>query len=337
MPQKPATMRDVANKAGVSIQTVSAVVNGKDGISQQTRNRVLDVVKQLNYKRDPIARSMRTGQTGLVGLLIQDITNPILSKIASQVDALVSAEDHNVVLCNASSEPDRERAYLELVENRLIDGLIVVNAVDQAHTLAVLEKTATPAVFIDSLTRPSVPSVSTDDVRGAYLATQYLIEQGHQRIAHISGATALEITQRRIRGYTQALSDYGLTFHRVVSPESTRWDYKAGYEAMRQILAEDQVVTAVFAAGDEMALGAYRALFECGLSIPGDVAIVGFDDIEAAAYATPSLTTIRQPFAEMASRAVSLLFQIIRGQPSEPVQIMLDPELILRESTAANS
>ncbi len=334
MPNKPTTMRDVADKAGVSIQTVSAVVNNKDGISQPTRNRVLDIIKELNYRRDPIARSMRTGQIGLIGLLVQDIANPVLSNIASIVEANVSDEDFNVVLYNANSDVNRERAYLELAANRLIDGLIVVNAVDQAYSVATLEEASIPTVFIDSLATPTLSSVSTDDLQGAYLATQHLIKQGHQQIAHISGAPGLEITKRRADGYQQALVDHDLEFQMIVSPESMQWDYQAGYNSMSRILDDTHRPSAVFIAGDELAIGAYRAVYDKGLSIPQDLSIVGFDDIEASAFATPPLTTIRQPFAEMASKAVSLLFDIIKDQQTETVQIMLQPELIVRQSTA---
>ena len=334
MADKHTTMRDVAHQAGVSIQTVSAVVNNKDGISQKTRNRVLDIIQQLDYRRDPIARSMRTGQIGLIGLLVQDIANPVLSNIASNVEASVSDEDFNVVLYNASSDAVRERAYLEVVTNRLIDGLIVVNAVNQAHTVAILEQATIPAVFIDSLATPTLPSVSTDDALGGYLATQYLIQQGHKKIAHISGAPSLEITEQRIQGYQQALTEYDLVYPHIISPASMQWDYQAGYDCMKRLLDSESRPTAVFIAGDELAIGAYRALYETGLSIPDDMSIVGFDDIEVAAFATPPLTTIRQPFAELASHAVSLLFKIIKNQYNEATQVMLRPELIVRDSTA---
>ncbi len=335
MADKPATMRDVADQAGVSIQTVSAVVNGKEGISQQTRNRVLEVIQQLNYRRDPIARSMRTGQIGLIGLSVQDITNPILSKLASYVEAKVSDEDFNVVLYNASADATRERAYLELAANRLIDGLIVVNAVDQAHAIATLEKASIPVVFIDSLPNQILPAVSADDLQGAYLATEHLIKLGHKRISHISGSPTVEIAKRRSQGYRQALADHGLDFYKIISPpDIIHWDYQAGYNSMKQILKDDIRPTAVFSAGDELAIGAYRALHEHGLSIPDDVSMVGFDDIAAAGFATPPLTTIRQPFIDMASHAVDLLFKIIRGEQNEVTQIILPPELIVRQSTA---
>lgn len=334
MSNKPATMRDVADKAGVSIQTVSAVVNNKDGISQPTRNRVLEIIKELNYRRDPIARSMRTGQIGLIGLLVQDIANPVLSNIASNVEANVSDENFNVVLYNANSDVYRERAYLELAANRLIDGLIVVNAVDQAYSVTTLEEASIPTVFIDSLATTTISSISTDDLQGAYIATKYLIEQGHRQIAHISGAPGLEITKRRAAGYQQALADYDLEFQMIVSPDSMHWDYRSGYNTMNYILDKNYEPTAVFVAGDEMAIGAYRALYDRGLSIPEDMSIVGFDDIEASTFATPPLTTIQQPFAKIASKAVSLLFDIIKDQQTETIQIMLQPELIVRQSTA---
>ena len=333
MVDKPATMRDVADKAGVSIQTVSAVVNGKDGISQQTRNRVLDIIQQLNYKRDPIARSMRTGQTGLIGLFVQDITNPVLSKLASYVEAKVSDQEFNVVLYNASADAHKEQSYLELATNRLIDGLIVVNAVDQGRTIAILEKASIPVVFIESLPTQTLSTVSTDDTQGAYLATEHLIQLGHTKIAHISGTPTVEITKRRIHGYRQALADHGINFHKIVSPASMYWDYRAGYNSMKALLKDDTRPTAVFSASDELAIGAYRALYESGLSIPEDVSMVGYDDIEASAFATPPLTTIQQPFVDMASNAVDLLFNIIRDRQNEVAQIMLPPELIVRQST----
>ena len=334
MSKKPVTMREVAQQAGVSIQTVSAVMNDKDGISLPTRNRVLNVIQQLNYKRDPIARSMRTGQVGLIGLMVQDITNPVLSILASDVEVNVSNEEFNVVLYNASEDVNREQAYLELVTNRLIDGLIVVNAVNQALAVETLENADIPTVFIDSISTPTVSSVKTDEIYGAYLATTHLIQCGHMRIAHISGIPSTEITHLRIQGYRRALSEYGISYEKIVSPTSRHWNYQGGYTCIQQLLEEDEKPTAVFSAGDELAIGAYRALYERGLSIPQDMSIVGFDDIEASAFAAPPLTTIRQPFAEIATTAVKLLFEIINGQQTEAVQIMLQPELIVRESTA---
>ncbi len=335
MATKAPTMRDVAQLAGVSVQTVSCVINGTGSISEKTRNQVLTAIRQLDYRRDPIARSMRTGQTCLIGLLVLDITNPVLSVIASAVEAAAYAASYNVILRNIGEDARREQAYLEAAANRLVDGLVMVNAVDRARTFAFLEENRIPTVLIDYLATPRIPSVSMDNFQGAYLATQHLIELGHRRIAHVCGDTTLvELARQRELGYLRALSDHGLTYRLIEAPSSQRWDYQAGYDAMREILRREPLPTAVFTASDQMAIGAYRALAETGLRVPEDMSVVGFDDIDAAAFALPPLTTIRQPFVEMASQAIALLLQILNGPQPDSTQILLPPELIIRASTA---
>jgi LacI family transcriptional regulator len=334
MAAKVPTMRDVAQLAGVSVQTVSCVINGTGSISEKTRNQVLHAVRQLDYRRDPIARSMRTKQTCLIGLLVLDITNPVLSVLASAVEQAANASNYNVILRNIATDARREQAYLEAAADRLVDGLVMVNSVDRARSFAFLEETRIPAVLIDCLAVPRIPSVSLDDFRGAYLATNHLIELGHRRIAHICGTRTMEVARQRELGYLQALSDKGIIYRHVEPPHSERWDYQAGYEAMQQLLRRDPIPTAVFAASDQMAIGAYRALAEAGLSVPGDVSIVGFDDIDAAAFAWPPLTTIHQPFAKMGAQAVSLLMRLLNGPAPETTHILLPPSLVIRQSTA---
>ncbi len=197
MAPKAPTMRDVAQLAGVSVQTVSCVVNGTGNISPKTRDHVIRAVEQLGYRRDPIARSMRTGQTFLIGLLVLDITNPVLSVIASAVEAVAYAANYNVLLRNVNMDARREKAYLEAVASGLVDGAIIVNAVDRAHTFAFLQENHIPTVLIDCIATPAIPSVSMDNFQGAYLATEYLIKLGHQQIAHICGTRSLEVGRQR--------------------------------------------------------------------------------------------------------------------------------------------
>lgn len=330
---KTPTMREVAQLASVSVQTVSCVVNNTGSISPETRERVLQAIEQLNYHRDPIARSMRTGRTQLIGLLVLDITNPVLSRIASAIEAAAYTRSYGVLLYNVSLDKRREHAYLKAVTERLVDGLIIVNAVDRDKTFADIQKSAFPTVLIDCLATPSIPSVSVDNHRGAYLVTSHLAQLGHQRIAHLSGAPALEVARQRILGYQQALNDYGLAYSQIIHPPNNRWDYRSGYVAMQQLLQTAPLPTAVFVAGDQMAVGAYRALAEAGLCVPGDMSVIGFDDIEAASYITPPLTTIRQPLEEMGQRALALLFELLDSGRAANRQIILPPELILRQST----
>jgi DNA-binding LacI/PurR family transcriptional regulator len=334
MNTKPPTMKDVAQLAGVSVQTVSCVINDQGSISQPTRNRVLQAIEQLNYRRDPIARSMRTRQTRLIALLIQDITNPVLSIIASAIEAAAYAEEYNVLLHNVGLDARREKTYLDTVAERLVDGLIIVNAMDREQTFSRLAADTTPTVLIDCLSTTDLPSVSVDNFQGAYLATRHAVELGHRRIAHIAGELSLEVARLRADGYSQCIQDHDLIYHRIIPPFNNRWDYHSGYRAMRELIESPERPTAVFVSGDQMAIGAYRALAETELRIPDDISIIGFDDIEAARYTTPPLTTIRQPFDEIAQRGFALLLDLFDGNTPDETRIILPPELVIRESTA---
>ncbi len=333
MAVKVPTMKDVAQLAGVSVQTVSCVVNDTGSISPETRLRVLHAIEQLNYRRDPIARSMRTRQTRLIALLVLDITNPVLSTIASNVEAAAYDQSYNVLLYNVSQDVRREQAFLEAVAERRADGMIIVNAVDRQHTFALLEEATIPTVLVDCVETPTIPSVAVDNFRGAYLATQHAIELGHTHIAHLCGALTLEVARQRADGYRQALADYGLHQPQMLTPLNDRWDYRSGYYATRKLLEGSPRPTAIFAAGDQMAIGAYRALAEAGLRVPDDMSVIGFDDIEAAQYTIPPLTTIRQPLDQIAGSAFGLLLDLLDGQQPATTSIILPPELIVRDST----
>ncbi len=333
MPRQMPTMRDVALHAGVSIQTVSCVINETGTISDETRHRVFQSIELLKYKRNPIARSMRTRQTRMIALLVMDITNPVLSVIASTVEAAAYARGYNVLLYNTGLNAEREQAYLGSMSDSRADGVIIVNAIDPASALH-LWNNYIPTVLIDCTAPGDVPLVSIDNVEGGYLATRHLIERGHQRIAHIAGSPTLEIVRQREAGYLRAIEEFGLAYRKTVPSHSLQWGYQIGYNATKSLLHDTPRPTALFAASDELAIGAYRALAEAGLCIPGDMSVVGFDNIEAAAFTTPPLTTIHQPFQELGERAFSLLLNLLDGgEPDEPTGL-LPPRLLIRESTA---
>lgn len=328
-------MREVAEMAHVSVQTVSHVVNETGRISDGTRERVHAAITALNYRPHTLARSMRTQQTRLIGLLVLDITNPILSRIASGIEDMAHTNGYRVLLYNALHDARLERESLESFSEHLVDGLIIINAVDQASTFDWLESGAIPTVLIDSISRNALPSVQMDNHLGAYLATEHLIRLGHQRIAHLAGDLTRAVAQRRVEGYRQALKDHDLAAAEIVVPASTTsWNHRSGYEAMRQLLERPDRPTAVFAAGDQMAIGAYRALAEQGIGIPDDISVVGFDDIEAASFTTPPLTTVRQPLDRISASAFGLLLDLLdtAGRPGD-LHIVHEPELVVRAST----
>jgi DNA-binding LacI/PurR family transcriptional regulator len=329
-------MREVARLAGVSIQTVSHVVNRTGNISLETRQRVSKVIERLNYRPNPIARSMRTRETGLIGLLVLDITNPVLSTIASEVEAAAYGNQYKVLLYNARHDARLERESLETFAERLVDGLVIVNAMDREHTYSWLEERRVPTVLVDCQSTTALPSVAVDNLRGAYLATEHLLQLGHRRIVHLSGDTSLEVARLRVEGYLAALRDHGASAHaRVVTPANDHWDYQAGHGAMLKVLKSQERPTAVFAAADQVAIGALRAIAEAGLEVPGDISIVGFDDIPAARFSAPPLTTIRQPLAKIAGRAFELLLTLLdKNGEAGTGQVVLQPELVRRASTA---
>lgn len=327
------TMRDVANHAGVSVQTVSCVINETGNISDETRSRVQRSIEALNYKRNAIARSMRTRRTRMIALLVMDITNPVLSAIASTVEAAAYARNYTVLLYNTGLDPAREQDYVDSIGDRRADGVIMVNAIGREHALQ-LVKNRIPTVIIDSVTDSPLPTVSVDNFRGAYLATEHLISLGHRRIAHIAGSPRLEVARQREAGYFAALADHNLGYQQSMPSDRVQWGYEHGYTAMRDLLQHDPRPTAVFAASDDLAIGAYRALAEAGLRVPEDMSVVGFDNTEAAAYTTPPLTTIHQPFAELGERAFLLLLGILENENATPANVVLPPELVARGSTA---
>lgn len=333
MRRQSPTMRDVAEHAGVSVQTVSYVVNGTGNISDETRHRVLRSIEELNYRRNPIARSMRTQQTRMIALIILDISNPVLSLIASTIESVAYAQDYHVLLYNTAHNSAREHAYLQEIGNRRADGVIIVNTINREN-MTLLTADGVPTVLIDSPILPSpVPVVSVDNSAGAYRATQHLIELGHRRIAHIAGSRDLGIARERQQAYDKAVTDSGLTYRRVVYAHSIQWGYESGYAAMRELLADEERPSAIFAASDALAIGAYRALAEAGLSVPDDMSVVGFDNIEASAFTSPPLTTVHQPFSELGRQAFSLLLSMLDGNQRKPANVQLPAALILREST----
>jgi LacI family repressor for deo operon, udp, cdd, tsx, nupC, and nupG len=335
MRQQSTTMRDVAQHAGVSVQTVSHVVNGTGNISDETRQRVLRTIEELNYRRNPIARSMRTRQTRMIALIILNISNPVLSLIASTIEAAAYAQGYHVLLYNTGLDMARERDYLNEIGDRRADGVIIVNTMDRASTARLVEQNV-PAVLIDCAQPNSpLPTVSVDNLQAAYAATEHLLTLGHRRIAHISGTPGVEIAHQREMAYLQAMEAHGMAYRRVVPSGSIQWGFRNGYNAMNELLRDAEPPTAVFAASDELAIGAYRALAEAGMRVPHDISIMGFDNIEASAYTTPPLTTVNQPFLQLGQEAFSLLMRMLDGEQANPSNVLLPAEIVIRESTGA--
>jgi len=327
------TIREVAESAGVSYATVSHVINNTRLVSPETRERVLAAMDALNYRPNALARSLRQGKTNTIGLVLPDSANPFFAEISRAIEDEAFKKGYSVFLCNTELDTQRELFYVDVLSKKQVDGIIFVAAGDQADSLDFLIRRSMPLVMIDRNV-PNVKSdaVLTDHQLGGYLATCHLLELGHTRIACIAGPSTITPSAERIIGYRKALEEAGLSYQEELI---LRGDYHAqsGMELTHLILKMNPRPTAIFALNDLMALGALRAAAEDGYSVPKDLAVVGYDDLEIAHFTNPPLTTIAQPKKEIGVQAVKLLVDRMSLKSRPPSRIVLAPELIIRRST----
>ena len=328
-----ATIREVAESAGVSYATVSHVINNTRVVSQETRERVLAAMSALNYRPNALARSLRQGKTNTMGLVLPDSANPFFAEISRSIEDEAFKKGYSVFLCNTELDLERELFYVDVLSKKQVDGIIFVAAGDQADSLDYLVHRNLPVVMIDrDVPNVDVDAVLTDHQLGGFLATRHLLELGHTRIACIAGPSSITPSAERIIGYRNALEQAGLAYDENLV---LRGDYHAqsGLEITHAILQMKPRPTAIFALNDLMALGALRAAAEAGCSVPGDLAIIGYDDLELAHFTNPPLTTIAQPKKEIGAQAVRLLIDRMSQKSSPPRRLVLPPELIIRRST----
>jgi LacI family transcriptional regulator len=328
-----ATIREVAERAGVSYATVSHVINNTRLVSQETRERVLAAMATLNYRPNALARSLRQGKTNTFGLVVPDSANPFFAEISRSIEDAAFRKGYSVFLCNTELDTQRELFYVDVLSKKQVDGIIFVAAGDQADSLDFLVREGVPVVMIDrNVPNVEIDAVLTDHQLGGFLATQHLLELGHTRIACIAGPSSITPSAERITGYRRALEQAALPYDEKLV---LRGDYhpQSGFELTQAILKMDPRPTAIFALNDLMALGALRAAAEAGCSVPKELAIVGYDDLELARFTSPPLTTIAQPKKEIGAQAVNLLVDRISRKSLSPSRLVLPPELIVRRST----
>lgn len=333
-----ASIRDVAELAGVSTATVSHVINGTRYVSPELTERVQAVLLELNYQPDAVARSLRRRETLTIGLLVPSLEIPFFASVAYSIERVAAEHGYNIILCNSEWQVETEAQHLQSLLARQVDGLICISAKMNVAGIAPFIDAGTPVVMFErQMPGISLDAVGIDNVKGAYKATRHLLGLGHRRIAAITGMNISTVSERRLLGYRQALEDAGLPFN----PDYVfHGDYlpETGAKAVGHFLSLPEKPTAVFAFNDLMALGALQSLHERGLSAPEQMAIIGFDGIAISQYSSPALTTVRQPLNRMGRTAVELLLQRIRGEgPKEAQYIELEPELVIRSSTVPPS
>ena len=332
---RPPTIRDVAREAGVSVATISRVLNRPEEVAVGTRERVLRVIREQGYSTNRTARALSGGRTGLVGVTMPKIQSSYFGLLADTVvDAL---DDHGLraVLCPTRHEHDREAGLIQRLMHGTTEGGILILPTESSDELAVLGERRYPFVVLDPKTPlgPGIPCVSAANTAGAAEATAHLLALGHRRIAAITGPAGWCATEERLAGYRAALAGAGLRPDPSLQVESD-FEVEGGNRAAAWLLSLPDPPTAVVAFNDNLAAGAMQAARKRGFTLPRDLSIVGFDDAEHAPLVTPPLTTMRQPLAEMARMAVELLTRLLAGRPLEALKVELGTQLVVRESTA---
>ena len=327
------TIRDVAAAAGVSYQTVSRVMNHRPDVAEETRQRVWQVIEELGYQPSAIARGLVSKRTYTLGLITADFSDYFFTQVI--IGAEVEARKHGYffMLCSTERNPDDEPAYLRLLSERQVDGILFARPSteqDDRHVVTLLSQ-GVPLVTTAYHVEGVKLIVDVDNVDGGLQAAQCLIDGGHRKIGLITGPPTWKSAKDRMEGYRLALERAGIPFDGTLI-ERGDWSHESGYEAMQRLLTKAPAITALFCQNDRMAIGAMRALREARRRIPDDVAIVGYDDIPSAAYSHPPLTTIRQPMQMVGEIATRKLIELIDDPDSEREEVLLRTELVRRGS-----
>ena len=347
------TIKDIAREAHVSYATVSRAFNNRYGVRSETRDKVLEIASRLNYTPNGIARGLVLKQTKTIGLVIPDITNPFFPEVARGIEEGAKEEGYSVFLCNTNWEQERQLQYIRLLAEKRVDGLIIAPMSDAPDPEAERLHRSVPVVYVDRAPRNTERSyVVIDNVRGGFIATRHLIEAGYRKIGFIGAVEQALPIDERLKGFRMAMEHHGVPiderFIRI-----GHFNQETGVTFIEGMIKEGDYPQAVFAENDIVALGVIHGVREMGLSVPGDVAVVGFDDISIASLHYVQLTTVFQPKYEMGRTAVRILLDEIGAQagpastetadrarakkstePSRRV-VILEPRLIVRKTSIA--
>lgn len=329
------TITEIAEAAGVSAMTVSRVLNGRPDVAPATRERIERVVAERGYARNRAAAALRKGRSGLIDLVVVALDNAYHMEIIRGVEEHLEPTGYRMAVSATHGQARGERQWVAKVIDGSTDGAILVLADGHAAHLERLRRRGIPFVVVDHRGElgADIPSVGATNWAGGRVATEYLLSLGHRRIAIITGTPALGCSRERLSGYRAALDAAGVPADPALCREGT-FLYDAGYREAWALLDLPEPPTAIFASNDMQAVGAMNALRARGMSVPEDMSVVGFDDLEIAALINPSLTTIRQPLAQMGVFAATMLLRLIGGDSLGSNRIEVATELIVRESCA---
>ncbi len=331
------TLKDVAASANVSHATVSRVLNNHPSVNAELRARVQDSIRKLGYQPNRAARRLRAQSSSVIGLIISDIQNPYFISIIRGIEDAAYAANMSIILCNSDEDVKKQAMYLNVMQAEHVAGLIFVPTPGtKASNLEALVQSGSALIVLDRMLDDiNVDAVKVDNVRGAYNAVKHMIDLGYQRIGIIIASNEITTGRERYQGYMQALDDAGIPLDSsLVKYGDSRAE--SGYRLTHELIASNQPPEAIFAGNNMVTLGALRALRESGKRIPEDIALIGFDDMPWSGDLCPPLTAVSQPTYELGQEAVALLLRRI-AQPSAPTRtVILETQLIQRESCGAN-
>jgi LacI family transcriptional regulator len=334
-----ATMREVGKMAGVSAMTVSRVVNGRGGVDSETQQRVEEAIQALDYVPNRIARGLISQRTQTIGIIVPDVVNPFFAPLVRGAEGAARKAGYRVLLCNSEGDLRLEREYIEDLVAHRVEGLLLAPASDRSRSsILSLLRGGFPLVLVDrELPDADCDLIVSDNAHGARRLIEHLIAIGHKEIAHVTDAEDTSTGRDRLKGYRDALEAAGIPFQSELVIRTTV-DRIGGYRAAQEILARERLPTAIFSVNNMTAVGAMEALRERGLSVPKDMGLVCFDDIEHLAVLSPFLTVMDQPAETFGSLGAQLLLERMAGKASSrPRRIILQTDLIIRESCCVGS
>jgi LacI family repressor for deo operon, udp, cdd, tsx, nupC, and nupG len=325
-------IKDVAREAGVSVATVSRVIRNQSSVIEQTRNKVLQAIDILDYHPNAFARNLRNQKSKIILVIVPDIGNTFFHEILKGIESVAHTNGYQVLISDMGNNAKSEVQYLHALSQKLVDGVISLSATAARSMIERISEKFPLVVACQYLEDSPVPNVTIDNIAAAKTIVQYLIDKGHRRIAHLTSFPDMLLYRDRMNGYFKALAENNLP----IDLELVKYDapsIEGGKRQMELLLELKKPITAVFAAGDTMAIGALKTLKAAGKRVPEDFSVVGFDDIEISSIFEPSLSTINQPKRLMGEMAMKKLLKIIRGEKLKSLQDILNFELVVRESS----
>lgn len=329
-----ATIRDVAKEAGVSIATVSRVLQGSARVHPDTQQRINDAIRKLDYTPNKLAQQFRSQETKNLLVIVPEIGNMFYTEILAGIKSVASKRGYSILIVDSGSDPKVEEHFYAMMSQKQVDGIIAFSTALPSTVLDSYSKQYPIVIGCRYVNSDSLPNVSIDNIKACCDITSYVINLGHRQICYLAGPSDNHVYKARLEGFLQAAKqrDIQIPANHILDSEAS---IQGGYDATMKLVTSSEPFTAIVASGDTMAVGAIRALNDMGYRVPDDVAVVGFDDVELSRLLNPTLTTVRQPKFQIGVLATEIVLDLIAGKPIRNNRTILDYELVIRESSGS--